>query len=133
MSNSWIEHVKKFAKDNNLSYGCALTDAKCKSAYNKQPSSKSKKKTDCKTCKMNKKTHEVQLNEKYTKEQLLIMAKNVVSTMTGSDQYLSSYDKSWDKKSKEDLLKIVSNFKKKYPDMSIKKTPIKMGVLELLG
>jgi hypothetical protein len=54
----------------------------------------------------------VQLNEKYTKEQLLIMAKNVVSTMTGSDQYLSSYDKSWDKKSKEDLLKIVSNFKK---------------------
>ena len=91
MSNSWIEHVKKFAKDNNLSYGCALTDAKCKSAYNKQPLSKSKKKTDCKTCKMNKKAHEVQLNEKYTKEQLLIMAKNVVSTMTGSDQYTIYY------------------------------------------
>ena len=29
--------------------------------------------------------------------------------------------------------KIVSNFKKNYPDMSIATSPIKMGVYELLG
>ena len=138
MSNSWIEHVKKYAKDNNLSYGCALTNAKCKSTYNNQPSSKSKKKT-CKTCNMNKEAHKMYdkpigpKKQQYTKEELLIIAKNIVSYVTGSDQYLSSYDKAWDKKSKEDLLKIVSNFKKNYPDMSIPTSPIKMGVFELLG
>jgi hypothetical protein len=56
MTNSWIDHIRKYAKDNNLSYACALSTPQCKNTYNKQPSSKSKKKTDCKTCKMNKKT-----------------------------------------------------------------------------
>ena len=28
MTNPWIEHVKKYAKDNNISYGCAITEAK---------------------------------------------------------------------------------------------------------
>ena len=127
MTNPWVEHIKKYAKDHNLSYGCALSTPECKNTYSKA-SSKSKKKpeckTDCKTCKTCK---------IYTQEELLIMAKNIVSYVTGSDQYLSSYDKNWNKKSKEYLLKIVSNFKKKYPDITIKKTPIKMGVNELLG
>lgn len=26
--NPWIEHVKKYAKDNNISYGCAISMAK---------------------------------------------------------------------------------------------------------
>ena len=26
MTNKWIEHVKKYAKDNNLSYACALSN-----------------------------------------------------------------------------------------------------------
>ena len=25
MPNKWIEHVKQYAKDNNLSYGCSLS------------------------------------------------------------------------------------------------------------
>ena len=54
MTNSWIEHIRKYAKDNNLSYACALSTPQCKNTYNKQPSSKSKKKTDCKICNMNK-------------------------------------------------------------------------------
>ena len=33
--NKWIEHVKKFAKDNNLSYGCAISDKRCKDTYEK--------------------------------------------------------------------------------------------------
>ena len=28
MTNAWIEHVKKYAKDNNIAYGCAITKAK---------------------------------------------------------------------------------------------------------
>ena len=62
MTNSWIEHIRKYAKDNNLSYGCALSSPDCKNTYNKTSStSKSKKKADCKsdcttckTCKINK-------------------------------------------------------------------------------
>ena len=27
MSNPWVEHVKKFAKDNNITYMCAITEA----------------------------------------------------------------------------------------------------------
>jgi hypothetical protein len=130
MTNAWIEHIKKYAKDNNLSYGCALSTPECKNTY-KKDLTKSKKKPECKTCKIKKEPKKP--NKQYTHEELLIMAKNIVSYVTGSDQYLSSYDKNWNKKSKEDLLKIVSNFKKKYPDVTIKKTPIKMGSFELLG
>ncbi len=27
-NNPWIEHVKKYAKDNNIAYGCAISMAK---------------------------------------------------------------------------------------------------------
>ena len=27
MSNPWVEHVKKYAKDNNITYMCAITEA----------------------------------------------------------------------------------------------------------
>lgn len=33
MPNQWIDHVKKFAADNNLSYGCALSKPECKETY----------------------------------------------------------------------------------------------------
>ena len=32
MSNEWIEHVK-FARENNMSYGCAISDPRCKASY----------------------------------------------------------------------------------------------------
>ena len=28
MVNAWIEHVRKYARDNNVSYGCAVSEAK---------------------------------------------------------------------------------------------------------
>jgi hypothetical protein len=31
--NPWVEHIKSFAKQNNLSYGCALSNPKCKQSY----------------------------------------------------------------------------------------------------
>ena len=33
MANKWVEHIRKWAKDHNLSYGCALSNAECKEAY----------------------------------------------------------------------------------------------------
>lgn len=29
----WTDHVKKFAKINQLSYGCAISDPRCKASY----------------------------------------------------------------------------------------------------
>jgi len=33
MANKWVEHIRAFAKKHNLSYGCALSDPKCKETY----------------------------------------------------------------------------------------------------
>ena len=33
MPNRWVDYVKKFAADNNLSYGCALSKPECKETY----------------------------------------------------------------------------------------------------
>jgi hypothetical protein len=33
--NPWIEHVRKFVKENNIGYFKALSDPKCKSTYKK--------------------------------------------------------------------------------------------------
>jgi hypothetical protein len=33
MPSRWIEHVKEFAKKNNMSYGCALSDPNLKKGY----------------------------------------------------------------------------------------------------
>ena len=35
MPNSWINHVKKYAKENNLSYACALSQPDIKDGYEK--------------------------------------------------------------------------------------------------
>ena len=33
MPNRWVEHVRKFAKDNNISYGCAMSNPKISDGY----------------------------------------------------------------------------------------------------
>ena len=33
MANSWVEFVKRYAAENNLSYACALSSVGCKEAY----------------------------------------------------------------------------------------------------
>ena len=35
MPNAWVQHVKKFARDNNMAYACAISDPRCKSSYKK--------------------------------------------------------------------------------------------------
>lgn len=31
--NPWVEHVRRFARENNMTYGCALSDARIKDGY----------------------------------------------------------------------------------------------------
>ncbi len=46
MPNAWVEHIKKYAKDNNLSYVCALSTPECKNTYVKStPKQKTKNKS----------------------------------------------------------------------------------------
>jgi hypothetical protein len=45
-----VSHVKQFAADNNLSYGCAPSMAECKDSYkNKKESTKESKKVYIRT------------------------------------------------------------------------------------
>ena len=45
MPNAWVEHIKQFAKGNNVSYGCALWMPECKDSYKKikEPKKEAKK------------------------------------------------------------------------------------------
>ena len=36
MANAWITHVRKYATENNISYGCALSTPECKEEYRKK-------------------------------------------------------------------------------------------------
>ena len=36
MPNAWVEHVRKFASKNGMSYGCAVSDPECKAKYHRQ-------------------------------------------------------------------------------------------------
>lgn len=44
MSNPWVEHVKKYAKDNNISYACAVSQAKASYVKQKTPKKKAEPK-----------------------------------------------------------------------------------------
>ena len=42
--NPWIEHIKNYAKKNNITYGCALSLPDCKNTYKKKSEKKKDKK-----------------------------------------------------------------------------------------
>ena len=35
-ANPWINHVRVFAKQNKIAYGCAISDPECIASYNRQ-------------------------------------------------------------------------------------------------
>ncbi len=49
MPNAWTNHVKNYARENNLTYGCAINEPRCKASYKKpvkqQPASPPETKT----------------------------------------------------------------------------------------
>ena len=71
MSNEWIEHVKQFARENNLSYGCATSDARCKASYKPKHKIVTKSPTDLpnKLTKEEREEHLRKLREKKTLQQ----------------------------------------------------------------
>ena len=46
MSNQWVEHVRKYAKANNITYMCSITEAS--KTYNKEDTLKSTPKSESK-------------------------------------------------------------------------------------
>lgn len=42
-NNAWIEHVKRWSKTRNISYGCAISNAECKAAYKNRSTAAGKK------------------------------------------------------------------------------------------
>ena len=43
MPNAWTNHVKNFARENNLTYGCAISEPRCKASYKKPVKQKTQK------------------------------------------------------------------------------------------
>jgi hypothetical protein len=46
MASAWIDHIRDFAKRNGMTYGCALSDPRCRQEYKKKavPSTEKKAK-----------------------------------------------------------------------------------------
>ncbi len=40
MVNAWVQHIKNYASKNGQTYGCALSDPKCRDAYKKESTKK---------------------------------------------------------------------------------------------
>ena len=48
-TNKWIEHVRKYVKENNIAFSCAISNKKCKECYNIIPKITYKEKKPQKT------------------------------------------------------------------------------------
>jgi hypothetical protein len=49
MTNKWVQFVKQYAREHNISYMCAATDKNCRQAYLTRNKSKSKSKRNSKS------------------------------------------------------------------------------------
>ena len=72
MSNRWVDHVKNYAKEHNIPYGCAVSRASAsyREKYNIKP-----KKTDKKTDKKTKSLDPPYEAPEYMKRNAFTMAK----------------------------------------------------------
>lgn len=69
MTNPWINHVKKFAKENNRSYGCSISDPACAASYTKV----------IKKSKKEKRNEQRLINQSQARNQFLNRVKNMSS------------------------------------------------------
>jgi hypothetical protein len=68
MANRWVEFVKKYANENNISYTCAMCEIKTKGLY--KPLEKQETKGDIKTIKIKqKKTKQKKEEDEYEEEE----------------------------------------------------------------
>jgi TATA-binding protein-associated factor Taf7 len=68
MANRWVEFVKEYAKENNISYTCAMCEIKTKGLY--KPLTKHETKEETKTIKIKqKKTKQKKEEDEYEEEE----------------------------------------------------------------
>ena len=74
MGNKWIDHVRKYAKEHNLTYACALSQPDIKNNYEKVIKKSLKEKNDEK--------------KKIIEMQLIKVLKNKIKNMSDNDKPL---------------------------------------------
>lgn len=92
MGNTWIEHVKKFAADNNISYMCAIADPRTKASYTKVEKPV-KNKSDTKTEKVKTEKPVKIKTEKVKKEKPIKLKKLSYTDVVNIENSYSDYDK----------------------------------------
>jgi hypothetical protein len=117
MVNKWVEHVKQFAKQNGLSYGCALSTAGCRESYqsSKKASPKATKTTAAYTDLLAIAAQAKQMKPKPQAEQQGVVVKRRINF-----KKINQTNKAYG-----DLINIVEKAKRKQPRFEVPITFIK--------
>lgn len=120
MTNRWIEFVKDFAKKNNLSYGCALSEPKLKEQYRAKYGSS--KKISSKKERETMSMEDVNIKE-IPKSESELMGAEDINVGLKKQKYTKAINKLRDRivnsKTKEELKKnskILNQLNEKYSD-----------------
>jgi len=94
MPNAWIEHIKKFSKENNTTFACALSNPKTKETYKKPSQTQTKQPTFKEIAENRKKANKYAktLSSEVRKE-----ARSLLNSPTKSDKNYSPIDLNKDK------------------------------------
>lgn len=90
MPNAWVMHVKKWAAENNKSYGCAVSDPECKATYRKpikeKPLTKKQKQKN-----LENEAREMQMMEQEEKTQKQIQKKIAQNKREKEEEEMMKY------------------------------------------
>jgi hypothetical protein len=113
MANDWVNHIKEYAKRNNISYGCALSSEDCKNEYKIKKGVKEVQKV--KEKKKEPKIKEVPKVEEKKKEPKIkevpkVEEKDIIDKLNKYNNKMMKYEKEYEtedeiKKPNEPLLK----------------------------
>jgi hypothetical protein len=84
MANRWVEFVKKYANENNISYTCAMCEIKTKGLY--KPLEKQEKKGDIKTIKIKKQKAKKEIEYEEEEENPDIISNELQQLLLSSGQ-----------------------------------------------
>jgi hypothetical protein len=84
MANRWVEFVKKYANENNISYTCAMCEIKTKGLY--KPLEKQEEKGDIKTIKIKKQKAKKEIEYEEEEENPDIISNELQQLLLSSGQ-----------------------------------------------
>jgi hypothetical protein len=84
MANRWVEFVKEYAKENNISYTCAMCEIKTKGLY--KPLEKQEEKGDIKTIKIKKQKAKKEIEYEEEEENPDIISNELQQLLLSSGQ-----------------------------------------------